>query len=93
MSLENLKIRSWDERRNLLIPGDEVATLDVCIRHFISTCREAISTHGSFRVALSGGSTPKANLPDEGVNVETGQPCAHQDVPADGGAASHMGQR
>lgn len=60
MSLENLKIRSWDERRNLLIPGDEVATLDVCIRHFISTCREAISTHGSFRVALSGGSTPKA---------------------------------
>lgn len=60
MSLENLKIRSWDERRNLLIPGDELTTLNVCIHHFISTCKEAISTHGNFRVALSGGSTPKA---------------------------------
>lgn len=55
-----MKINPWDERRNLLIPGDENSTLDVCIRHFVSTCRSAIQEHGSFTVALSGGSTPKA---------------------------------
>ncbi len=60
MNLENLKINSFDERRNILIPGDEVATLDVCIRHFISTCKEAIKKHDAFYVALAGGSTPKA---------------------------------
>lgn len=60
MKIETLKINAWDERRNLLIPGDEVATIDVCIRHFISTMRDAIKEHGKFCVALSGGSTPKA---------------------------------
>ena len=59
MTIENLKINSWDERRNLLIPGDQNATIDVCIRHFISICRESIEDHGSFFVALSGGNTPK----------------------------------
>ncbi|NGX37365.1 MAG: 6-phosphogluconolactonase [Chlamydiae bacterium] len=60
MNIESLKINAWDERRNLLIPGDENATLDVCIRHFIGAIREAIEDHGAFFVALSGGSTPKA---------------------------------
>lgn len=59
MNIESLKIHSWDERRDLLIPGDESATIDVCIRHFITSCRRAIEDHGSFFVALSGGSTPK----------------------------------
>lgn len=59
MNIENLKIEPFDERRDLLIPGDETATLDLCVRHFISTAREAIQNHGSFFVALSGGSTPK----------------------------------
>lgn len=60
MNIETLKINSWDERRNLLIPGDEIATLDVCLRHFIATAKEAIKNHGHFFVALAGGSTPKA---------------------------------
>ena len=60
MNIEKLKVNAWDERRNLLIPGDEAATLDVCIRHFIAAIREAIQDHGAFYVALSGGSTPKA---------------------------------
>jgi len=60
VSLEKLKVTSWDERRDLLIPGDKATTLDVCIRHFVSICNSAIETHGSFFVALSGGSTPKA---------------------------------
>jgi len=60
VNIENLKINSWDERRNLLIPGDENATLDVCIRHFVSVARDAIKDHGAFFVALSGGKTPKA---------------------------------
>ena len=60
MNIENLKIEPFDERRDLLIPGDENATLDLCIRHFVASAREAIQTHGSFFVALAGGSTPKA---------------------------------
>ncbi len=59
MKIESLKIHSWDERRDLLIPGDEAAAIDVCVRHFITTCRRAIEDHGAFYVALSGGSTPK----------------------------------
>lgn len=60
MKIESLKVNPWDERREILIPGDEIATLDVCLRHFVSTCRDAIADHGAFYVALSGGSTPKA---------------------------------
>ena len=60
MSIENLKVNSFDERRDLIIPGDENATLDVCIRHFIAAAREAIDERGKFTVALAGGSTPKA---------------------------------
>ncbi len=59
MNIENFKINPWDERRNLLIPGDKESTLDVCVRHFLSCYRQAIDTHGKFFVALSGGSTPK----------------------------------
>jgi len=60
VNIENLKITPFDDRRELLIPGDQNATLDVCIRHFISACREAVEDHGQFYVALAGGSTPKA---------------------------------
>lgn len=59
MNIEKLKVNSWDERRQILIPGDELATLDVSVRHFVSEAREAIQTNGAFRVALSGGNTPK----------------------------------
>lgn len=60
MNIESLKVHAWDDRREILIPGDEVATIDVCVRHFITSCRRAIEDHGAFYVALSGGSTPKA---------------------------------
>ena len=59
MNIESLKIHAWDERRDLLVPGDEATTIDVCARHFISSYRKAIESHGNFCVALSGGSTPK----------------------------------
>jgi 6-phosphogluconolactonase len=60
VTFENLKIHSWDDRRDFLIPGDKTATIDVCIRHFISSYDKAIQEHGAFFVALSGGSTPNA---------------------------------
>lgn len=60
MNIESLKVHSWDDRREILIPGNETATIDICVRHFITSCRRAIEDHGAFFVALSGGSTPKA---------------------------------
>lgn len=58
--LEEFKTISWDNRRNLIIPGDTDATLLFCTQHWISVCNRSISDHGAFFVALSGGSTPKA---------------------------------
>ena len=52
--------KEWDERRELIVPGDKEETLTFCVEHFIHTAQEAIAQHGSFFVALSGGSTPKA---------------------------------
>lgn len=60
MQIEEFKGKPWDERRNLLVPGDQNATLHLCLRHFITLCQQAIQQHGEFYVALSGGSTPKA---------------------------------
>lgn len=51
---------SYDERRDLAIPGDTAQTLKFCVAHFISIGLEAIADHGYFAVALSGGNTPKA---------------------------------
>jgi 6-phosphogluconolactonase len=53
-------LTTWDERRDLIVPGDENQTLTFCVEHFIATCKRAIEEHGQFFVALSGGSTPKA---------------------------------
>lgn len=60
MLVENLKPRAWDERREIIVPGDFQKTLIFCVEHFIAICKRAIKDHGSFFVALSGGSTPKA---------------------------------
>jgi len=51
---------TWDERRTLIVAGDHESTLLFCAEHFFKTYEESISLHGSFFVALSGGSTPKA---------------------------------
>jgi 6-phosphogluconolactonase len=53
-------IHSWDDRRNIALPGDEKQTLEFCVEHFIDAYKEAIEKSNSFSVALSGGSTPKA---------------------------------
>ncbi|TXI40950.1 MAG: 6-phosphogluconolactonase [Nitrosomonas sp.] len=53
-------IQSFDDRRDIIIPGDKKATLDFCIHHFITQANNAIADHGYFTVALSGGSTPAA---------------------------------
>ncbi len=60
MLIENLKIREWDSRRNIIIPGDPASTLIFCVEHFINLSKLAIKDHDAFFVALSGGSTPKA---------------------------------
>lgn len=59
MFIDQIKIKPWDERRDLLIPGDYNGTLLLCLRHLLSVYQQAVKEHGSFFVALSGGSTPK----------------------------------
>lgn len=48
-----------DERREILIPGDQGETLDYAVTHWIAAAERAIREKGRFFVALSGGSTPK----------------------------------
>ena len=51
---------NWDTRRNVMIGGSYDQTLEYCAEQFIKICEESIEKFGSFTVALSGGSTPKA---------------------------------
>ena len=60
MLIEKLQPRSWDERRDIIVPGDNPMTLIYCVEHFIAASKRAIKDHDAFFVALSGGSTPKA---------------------------------
>lgn len=53
-------LQSYDERRDLIIPGDLDTTIQFCVDQFLSLAKEAIANHKYFSVALSGGSTPKA---------------------------------
>lgn len=53
-------IGSYDERRDIVIPGDFDASLSFCIEHFLDIANESITSHGHFAVALSGGSTPNS---------------------------------
>lgn len=55
-----------DERRKIIVPGDEETTVQYAVDHFVTLAQRAIVDHGAFFVALSGGSTPKriyAELP------------------------------
>ncbi len=54
------EICAFDERRDIVIPGDAAATLNFSVDHFTSLAERAIAEKGRFAVALSGGSTPKA---------------------------------
>ena len=55
-----MTIYSFDDRRDLALPGENEATLLYAVEHFIKVAQEAIAKRGRFSVALSGGSTPKA---------------------------------
>jgi 6-phosphogluconolactonase len=59
MKFEDL-IQSYDERRDIAIPGDFQATIQFCVQQFIELAQKSIEEHGFFSVALSGGSTPKS---------------------------------
>lgn len=52
-------ISTFDERRNIAIPGDLPQTIDFCACHFLENARKAIREQGFFAVALSGGRTPQ----------------------------------
>lgn len=53
-------IQSYDQRRDIAVPGPKETTIDFCVEHFIKVAQEAVADHGTFAVALSGGGTPKA---------------------------------
>ncbi|WP_068469221.1 6-phosphogluconolactonase [Candidatus Protochlamydia phocaeensis] len=53
-------IQSFDERRDIIIPGDAQQTISFCAQQFIEIGQQAIASHGFFAVALSGGQTPHA---------------------------------
>ncbi|PWU14463.1 MAG: 6-phosphogluconolactonase [Chlamydiae bacterium] len=60
MLIETIRPRSLDESKNLIVPGNYQKTLIFCVEHFIAISKQALSDHGFFAVALSGGNTPKA---------------------------------
>ncbi len=53
-------IQTFDERRDIIVPGDKLATIAFCTESFIELAKTSIEDHGYFAVALSGGSTPAA---------------------------------
>lgn len=53
-------LKSWDARRDYIIPGNAKETIDFAVEHWIHSAERAIQQRGRFVVALSGGSTPKA---------------------------------
>jgi 6-phosphogluconolactonase len=54
------KIQSFDQRRDIMIPGNAKETIFFCVYQFLQIGNEAIEKNGIFTVALSGGSTPQA---------------------------------
>lgn len=55
-----LHIDFYDDRRDVVIPGNAQETLIFCAEQFLHIGNNAIKDKGAFHVALSGGSTPKA---------------------------------
>lgn len=56
----NIDIQAFDERRDIVIPGDSQETVRFCVDHFLTVAMKSIAQDGLFSAALSGGSTPKA---------------------------------
>lgn len=55
----NGRIKSFDERRNIIIPGNLQEAISFSVDQFLELAKEETAS-GLFSVALSGGSTPKA---------------------------------
>lgn len=53
------EVKTFDERRDIIIPGDQKDMVHFCIEHFLTIGKSAILHHQFYAVALSGGSTPK----------------------------------
>jgi 6-phosphogluconolactonase len=51
---------SYDERREIAIPGKYDTSVQFAVDHFLSTAFHSVEKEGYFAVALAGGSTPKA---------------------------------
>lgn len=54
-----MKSSQFDERRMIVVPGNDSETIEFAVEHWITQAAESIADHGFFAVALSGGSTPK----------------------------------
>jgi 6-phosphogluconolactonase len=53
-------LKSWDDRRDYIVPGNEEETIAFAAEHWVHSAKRSIQQHGRFAVALSGGSTPQA---------------------------------
>lgn len=53
-------IQNFDERRNIIVPGNAKETINFAVEQLIAIANESIAERGVFTIALSGGSTPKA---------------------------------
>ncbi len=62
MLINQLQPKHWDDRRDLIIPGNNTVSVIFCIEHFEAIAKQSIQDHNAFYVALSGGSTPKTIL-------------------------------
>jgi 6-phosphogluconolactonase len=60
MTETKLKAKFFDDRRDIIVPGNAHETLVFCARQFLDIGNSAIKENGIFCAALSGGSTPKA---------------------------------
>ena len=58
--LSEKTVYSYDDRRDIIIPGDAENTVRTCAELFLKAANHAIQSHGNFCVALAGGSSPKA---------------------------------
>lgn len=59
MLIEKLQPRSWDERRDIIVPGDNPMTLIYCVEHFIAASKRAIKDHDAFSSPSLAAQLPK----------------------------------
>lgn len=67
-------IQSFDERRDIVIPGNSHQTVLFCVHQFLQIAKEAINEKGYFAAALSGGQTPHA------IFKELSKPIYHSSI-------------